>query len=197
MLDRCMVAHWIKSNVTGASKKSAVSHFFMRPPMAHACTILLAYRHFENIKASLTIPKSTSNADFQALRNQQRVWRQILNKAWSIQLKPFADPMDLFPPVDVDYDCLREFEHLLFEFSRETGAAGNAQWGLDVGPCERDVLTEENGFNFQELPSEWTPAIGTHIDNDTLRKVRANFFYWILFSNITTFTSEDLNTSRQ
>lgn len=58
-------------------------------------------------------------------------------------------------PIDVEKECLLAFEEWLFEFSAESGPAGNQQWGLDVG------AHQDSWGVYNDLPTTWD-----HLDRD-------------------------------
>lgn len=141
------IANWIFKRVPGANGKFALNKFIGRATMAHACTIILAQRHQEKIfkKLKLSLSKSLTTED------TKKIW----NEAFSIQQNKSRPPSVRF--VDVDKECIADFERWLFEFSSRSGRAGNMQWGLDVGPCADEEM-------YYSIPDEWLTAKGSRDD---------------------------------
>ncbi|KAJ7698840.1 hypothetical protein B0H16DRAFT_1349348, partial [Mycena metata] len=136
--DRARIANWFHHNVPGA--KDSPIKWFGCMPLAHAFTILIAYRNQEEILDKIQDSAHYSGMDRQAA---------IFDIAWDLQRTPTA----LLP--DIDHECLNFFEERLFEHSLAAGRAGNQQWGLDVG------THQENWSPYINIPAEWN-----HDDRD-------------------------------
>ena len=54
--------------------------------------------------------------------------------------------------VDVDREAVLILEKAMFEYSKETGASGNWQWGLDAGDHQGKWVP------YLHLPQEWSPG---------------------------------------
>lgn len=54
--------------------------------------------------------------------------------------------------VDVDHKVVCLLEKAMFEHSKESGAAGNWQWGLDAGDHQ------ERWVPYLDLPQDWAPG---------------------------------------
>ncbi len=138
------VANWVYRNIPGASKKGQEVNWLGKPTLAHAYTVVLAAKHWVSIRDKLKL-KEDHLADVSSdFRRLQKVWKQ----AFTLQLKARQETVEF---VDVDKECISDFERRIFEFSERSGRAGNRQWGLDVGPCE-DVDW------FSNVPTDWLPA---------------------------------------
>ncbi|KAJ7753231.1 hypothetical protein B0H16DRAFT_1835398 [Mycena metata] len=136
--DRARIANWFHHNVPGA--KDSPIKWFGCMPLAHAFTILIAYRNQEEILDKIQDSAHYSGMDRQAA---------IFDIAWDLQRTPTV----LLP--DIDHECLNFFEERLFEHSLAAGRAGNQQWGLDVG------THQENWSPYINIPAEWN-----HDDRD-------------------------------
>ncbi|KAJ7474341.1 hypothetical protein FB451DRAFT_1467183 [Mycena latifolia] len=138
-IDCARIANWFYRCVPGA--KDSVADWMGRVPLAHAYTILIAYRNQEEILAEIQ-----RNRDYADTERQLA----IFNIAWRYQT---SRPALRF--VDVDHECLGFFEERLFENSMRAGRAGNQQWGLDMGP-------HQDSWNpYANIPTHWN-----HEDRD-------------------------------
>lgn len=123
---RAQIHNWIFENVPGA--RTSFHQWVGRYTVAHAVTIFLAYRlrsedHPEDVK-------------------------ELLLRAWRVQTSA-EEVGERYEAVDVDLECLRDFEKRLFECSEDAGEAGFQQWGLDAGD-------HQDGWDpYQNLPSDW------------------------------------------
>lgn len=100
-------------------------------PVAHARTLLLAYR------------MRTEQPDINSADTSDSAW---LDRAWSRQI----DKHDSTPSVDVDREAISALEARMFAQSAEAGVAGNCQWGLDTGPHQ------DNWYPYIHGPESWT-----------------------------------------
>lgn len=116
-------------------------------PIAHALTVFIAHRL--NIKYSSADQRLTSN--------------DLIEKAWEVQTSGTVS--DLFQDVDVDKECLAQFEELLFERSARAGVAGNRQWGLDIG--EHQSCWDP----YEGLPEIWNHE-GLRVEDEEELEVR-------------------------
>lgn len=132
--DQARAANWFFSWVPGAGDE--VHNWLGLVPIAHAHTIIIAYRHRERLKA--LVP------DFPVGGTPEEQQVALWPAAWHYQCN--RPP---FPKVDVDLECLGDLEKIMFENSREAGAAGNAQWGLDAGDHQG------KWDPYQTIPHQW------------------------------------------
>ncbi|KAF8134056.1 hypothetical protein K438DRAFT_1997887 [Mycena galopus ATCC 62051] len=131
-VDCARVANWIYHCVPDA--KGTVTNWIGRPPLAHAYTILIAYRNHHEILQEIEAKSKYKEMDRQAA---------IFAIAWRYQRRP------TFRFCDIDHECLNIFKERLFEQSRVAGRAGNQQWGLDIG-------THQDNWNpYAGLPADW------------------------------------------
>ena len=75
-------------------------------------------------------------SEFPATGSEEAQQEFILEQAWQYQTESGGsdDGGHNALGVDVDRECLDDFEQRLFERSKDAGMAGFYQWGLDVGP---------------------------------------------------------------
>ena len=107
---RAMIQNWIDENISSA--KDNRHRWIGRYPVAHAITLVLAKQ-----LQSEDAPEDLGS---------------LLPAAWAVQTSSEV-ALSRISSVDVDAECIRAFEHRLFEYSAESGIAGFSQWGLDAG----------------------------------------------------------------
>lgn len=115
-------ANWIFHNIPGASKKGQELKWLGKPTLAHAYTIMLARKHWQTIRDKLKLKQSNVldvNSDPPSL---QKVWRQ----AFALQLTARNDTVET---VDVDKECISDFERRLFELSERSGPRRESTMG--------------------------------------------------------------------
>ncbi|KAK7460503.1 hypothetical protein VKT23_009223 [Stygiomarasmius scandens] len=121
--DQARVLNWI---YTKFPKHNPVN---LELAAAHARTLLLAYRHHNEFL------ETHSDSDNDHLTE----WQCILKRAWD-RLHDYTgktiDGKIKQEGVDVDYEAVSILEEVMFDRTESAGAAGNCQWGLDVGPLE-------------------------------------------------------------
>ncbi|KAJ7166933.1 hypothetical protein C8R46DRAFT_899417, partial [Mycena filopes] len=130
--DCARIANWFYHHVDGAQK--SLLTWVGCVPLAHAYTIVIAYRNREHILDQVQDSQRYSAMDRQTA---------IFEIAWDLQKTPTAR----LP--DIDHECLNAFEERLFEHSFAAGRAGNHQWGLDAG------AHQENWFPYAGIPAYW------------------------------------------
>lgn len=109
-LDRARIINWFEVHIIDGRQNR--HHWILHLPMAHATTVLLAYR----------LSKGKNENDAHMTANN-------LRKAWEYQVAQLNRPLG----VDIDRECLRILEERMFEESFRAGIAGYRQWGLDAG----------------------------------------------------------------
>lgn len=131
IVERAMIANWFEVKICGGDQ-TLRKNWIGLLPIAHAHTIYLAHKLKNERKGKDGKPFNLN---------------KLLDEAWKIQSN--GTKMDLLSDVDVDKDCLRILEELMFERSARAGVAGNRQWGLDVGE-------HQDGWDvYGGLPSYW------------------------------------------
>ncbi|KAJ6461762.1 hypothetical protein C8R45DRAFT_789600, partial [Mycena sanguinolenta] len=135
IVDRAGVSNWFYNNIPGAKDPISLVRWLGRVPIAHAYTILIASRNHNSIADFIHRTPEYGRMDRQVA---------VFKVAWHYQRSRRR-----FAYADVDKECLGDFEERLFEYSEQTGQAGNQQWGLDVGP-------HQGGWNpYDNLPRHW------------------------------------------
>jgi hypothetical protein len=136
ILDRARATNWFELHVPDARAKR---HLWIgKVPLAHAITVLLAYRLHSKFCRDPDFPATGSAID-------QERW--LLKKAWEYQKEVVrVDLMD----VDVDMESLKLLEGRMFEVSKEAGRAGYYQWGLDVGDHQDKWFPYEHVVNHRD-----------------------------------------------
>ncbi|KAH6889065.1 hypothetical protein BKA70DRAFT_1541345 [Coprinopsis sp. MPI-PUGE-AT-0042] len=149
--DRAGVANWVERHVAGGDTLRR-PHWFGKVTLAHAFTLLITYRLGELLDS----PKAAQRHQLPlpAHLTHQSSHTEIVNAAWTL----LRTPSEIDTPwknVDVDRECLQNFEERLFERSWAAGRAGNQQWGLNAG-------THQDRWNpYLRLPLSWN-----HEDQD-------------------------------
>ncbi|KAF4621743.1 hypothetical protein D9613_012157 [Agrocybe pediades] len=116
------ILNWIHNEMPGAKDGVMWWHHVVD---AHAVTIFIAATKRDLFEQDADFPRTGTH-----IEQRNFLWK----KAWEYQCE---HNMALEPPgVDVDRECIRLFEDRLFENSKESGMAGNEQWGLDVGSLQ-------------------------------------------------------------
>ncbi|KAI9069785.1 hypothetical protein FKP32DRAFT_1640461 [Trametes sanguinea] len=72
----------------------------------------------------------------------------VLQRSWEFQVNAIKTRSSTV--VDVDRECVAEFERRLFERSAASGVAGFYQWGKDAGDLQRNWSPYDIG------PTEWS-----------------------------------------
>ncbi|KAF9470273.1 hypothetical protein BDN70DRAFT_939859, partial [Pholiota conissans] len=124
--EQAMIQNWFLRNICNDDQRLN-GHWIGRLPIAHAITVFLAHR--EKLK-KINLSKIAA-----------------IKKGWTTQTE--GTLKDVFCDVNIDAECLARLEELMFERSERAGAAGNWQWGLDVG----DHQGSWDPYN--ALPSHW------------------------------------------
>jgi hypothetical protein len=123
--DQARILNWIHCNISKIP--SHPPHYF-DACQTHARTLVLAQRCYDRFLKR--VDQGISENEIQ---------HSILRQAWLelVQLtgKTFDGEAEL-QKADVDEEALRILEAVMFDRSERAGAAGNTQWGLDVGPHE-------------------------------------------------------------
>ncbi|KAF7341579.1 hypothetical protein MSAN_02054900 [Mycena sanguinolenta] len=135
MIESTMPTNLLSLTWLRAKGLDAVVRWFGRAPLAHAYTILIASRNHDSISDKIHRTPRYAKMEPQVA---------TFDIAWEYQLsrRPFTF-------VDVDKECLGDFEERLFEYLKQTGQAGHEQWGLDVGH-------HQDGWNpYNGLPEHW------------------------------------------
>ncbi len=148
---QAQIKNWIYKKVVGAP--SELHKWMGGVAFAHAVTLVIAHRDHSLI---------LQDEDFPAEGSADAQEAFILDKAWSRQkdVRRNSDEQTYF--VDVDRECLQDFERRLFERSKDAGPAGFFQWGLDVGD-------HQNKWDpYQGLPEFWNLG-DMDPDEDTLQ----------------------------
>ena len=128
--ERAQVSNWFEVNV--AKKKSFRSKWLGLLPIAHALTILIAFRLERNAESRYPERKYHS--------------KDYLDEAWAVQ---FGTTQSGYSEVDVERECLERMEEQMFERSLRAGIAGYYQWGLDAGDHQ------ECWYPYAGLPEHW------------------------------------------
>ncbi len=120
--DQAVLNTWFDNKIPGAKQHRL--DWIGLLPMAHSRTLLMASR----LKDTL-------------LSKYRKDWPTLLQKTWEYMDEHMGTN---FTIVDIDLEAHEIFEFRLFSQSEEAGAAGNQQWGLDVG-CHQDngILTQQ------------------------------------------------------
>ncbi|KAG0692894.1 hypothetical protein DFH29DRAFT_816991, partial [Suillus ampliporus] len=126
------IARWFSDNIPGAP--SQVQKWLGGMPLVHAFTLVVAHRKAGEFK--------------KRAQAQNKEWHdsKLLRMAWADLMISY--PTDSFV-ADVDLECLTALEARMFEDSKEAGAAGNQQWGLDAGQHHR------RWNPYLNIPNEW------------------------------------------
>ncbi|KAG0695256.1 hypothetical protein DFH29DRAFT_814384, partial [Suillus ampliporus] len=126
------IARWFSDNIPGAP--SQVQKWLGGMPLVHAFTLVVAHRKAGEFK--------------KRAQAQNKEWHdsKLLRMAWADLMISY--PTDSFV-ADVDLECLIALEARMFEDSKEAGAAGNQQWGLDAGQHHR------RWNPYLNIPNEW------------------------------------------
>ena len=123
---RAQIHNWIFESVPGA--KGTFHQWVGRYVVAHAVTLFLV--------------------DRLRSEDQPEDEKELLARAWRVQLRA-EDMGDRHEAVDVDLECLGDFERRIFECSADAGEAGFEQWGLDAGD-------HQGAWNpYHGLPGDW------------------------------------------
>ncbi|KAK0194739.1 hypothetical protein F5146DRAFT_924890 [Armillaria mellea] len=113
--DQAALNTWFDSMVPGAKERHL--EWIGLLPMAHSRTLLMASRLQDTL-----------------LSKYHKSWPTLLEKTWEYMDKHMGAN---FTIVDIDLEAHEILEFRLFSQTEEAGAAGNQQWGLDVG-CHQD-----------------------------------------------------------
>ncbi|PSS32073.1 hypothetical protein PHLCEN_2v2149 [Hermanssonia centrifuga] len=149
VVEQAQVSNWFANKVPGAS---AAKHLWIsRAPLAHAITLVIAHRHHTALSKNANHPVAGSQED------QERF---ILEQAWAHQCKGNSHNPAAVLTVDVDRECLQDFEERLFERSLDAGIAGSYQWGLDCGDHQ------QRWDPYFGLPAHWNHG-DLDVDEDT------------------------------
>ncbi|KAL7284985.1 hypothetical protein ACG7TL_000074 [Trametes sanguinea] len=150
--ERSQIIDWIDSHITEAK---ANRHLWLSGPlMAHAITLVLAARKGSDLLQEAELPPISDSEDPNSETQRRR--RLVLQHSWEYQVN--AIEMRPMAVVDVDRECIQEFERRLFERSKASGEAGFYQWGKDVGSLQGNWSPYDLG------PSTW--AVGDFIVED-------------------------------
>lgn len=126
--ERSKIANWFETHVV----KGDVSQrrkWMTSLAIVHAYTLLIAHKLAKN--------------DTPDKRSTQ------LCEAWFVQANTYSKDNFI---VDVDREAVMILEKEMFEYSKESGVAGNWQWGLDAGSHQ------EGWVPYIGLPAAWFPG---------------------------------------
>jgi hypothetical protein len=137
ILDRAKVTNWFHQRIACGVNKNP-STWIGLLPLAHTFTLLLMHRLADALRQHPDFPATASNQD-------QRLF--ILDKCWKYQVEESTG--NAWLEVDVDKECLEQVEEQMFEHSKRAGAAGNSQWGQDIGSHQDDWNP------YHDLPDSW------------------------------------------
>ena len=138
--ERAMIANWFEK-VVCEGDQDIQQQWLGRLAIAHAHTIFLAHRLKEKEPGVKRKPN------------------ELLDIAWVLQCS--GSSKDLLRDVNVDKECLKRLEELMFERSERAGKAGNRQWGLDVGD-------HQDGWDvYAGLPEHWNHGDGADSEGET------------------------------
>ncbi|KAK0486624.1 hypothetical protein EDD18DRAFT_1111160 [Armillaria luteobubalina] len=133
-------------------------------PVAHARTLLVAYRHRDTFLSHEECPVANDGDKNVEIFVLQSAWERLVNYTGLT-----TDGYPKIASVDVDMEALRMLEDRMFDTSEDAGIAGNCQWGLDVGMHQDNwcpwKFGGENGKGVREgTESELEP--GPDFDED-------------------------------
>lgn len=154
--ERGQIGSWMCAKIPGAEE---TKHLWLGGAgMAHAINLVLAHKQRALFEAMPDYPSTGSVEVQQAFR---------LAAAWQYQLSHHPpDLLDDVRHVDVDQECLFDFEQRLFERSEDSGKAGFYQWGLNAGP-HQDRWDPYSLSRSEWTVDDWTPD-GTESDWETV-----------------------------
>ncbi len=138
IVEQAQISNWFANKVSGAN--SARHLWISRAPLAHAITLVIAHRHRTAISQHADFPTNGSPEEQQRFR---------LEQAWLYQGNGSSRNLVSALTVDIDKECLQDFEERLFERSKEAGVAGFYQWGLDRGDHQ------QKWDPYSGLPAHW------------------------------------------
>jgi hypothetical protein len=113
------IKRWLWSRNLSLERKKQMKNLHIAE--MHAATLVVMTRIRPVVEGEANYPHDGSNAV------QEKYLR---DRAWEFLCSAQPEP----EPIDVDREALDELEERMFTRSKEAGAAGNYQWGMDVGP---------------------------------------------------------------
>ncbi|KAF9062287.1 hypothetical protein BDP27DRAFT_1428067 [Rhodocollybia butyracea] len=126
------INNWIHTKIPMADKLDI--NMMLRPTIGHARTLVVAHLF---------------RSEFMGDIEDGTLEQKVLEKAWK-RLKDWTGRTTTGKPrpkiVDVNFEAISLLDKIMFDESERAGAAGNHQWGLDIGPHEL----------------AWTPQINHH-----------------------------------
>jgi hypothetical protein len=156
-------ANWFSKHITSARKNEI--NWVAKAPLAHVYTLLFEYMlQLADLDRMVDTETDADMANYQqslVKKYEANICRdhEAANGSTEDVHIPPASSLELAwlhqttkirkDSVDVDLECLSYFEERLFEYSKETGDAGNQQWGLNAGPHQDDWSPYVN------LPEQW------------------------------------------
>ncbi|KAF5323682.1 hypothetical protein D9619_012867 [Psilocybe cf. subviscida] len=126
-VERAQISNWFEARIAkgdpGQQRKWMTSI-----PITHALTLFIAYR---------------------CARVEPHEQDDLLGIAWEMQMMESCDDNRR---VDVDREAILTLEKEMFEYSAESGVAGNWQWGLNAG-------SHQDGWvPYLNIPEAWRPG---------------------------------------
>lgn len=130
--DLAAINNWIHNHIPHAQKLNQLG--MLNNTTAHARTLLIAHRHRKEFLAGVD--------------NVEHLEHYVLQKSWE-RLVHWSgltiDGKDHSQCVDINFEAVAILDKIMFDKSKRAGAAGNHQWGLDVGPHELAYDPQFNG----------------------------------------------------
>uniref|UniRef100_A0A0W0FNU7 Uncharacterized protein n=1 Tax=Moniliophthora roreri TaxID=221103 RepID=A0A0W0FNU7_MONRR len=121
------ITNWLYQNIPGI--KDAPPLWVVNGTLQHAFTLWIEHRDRIEFESDSACPVEKQERE-QFVR--QQAFRRLMEYTGCSE-----DGSPLPQTFDVDRDSLAQLEQKMFDMSKEAGAAGNWQWGLDVG-CHQD-----------------------------------------------------------